>query len=207
MWLPMVTCRHILKYFLKYYERYLTNNMFFCFLALWLSAYRCFDHDLPVTEERVSVGTERLCSKTLQGQMWFNPLSKGLYLCDGTVWITVLEGENLPSKHPLMSTFYSALHLQKSYYFIYSDHKRLDYVSEHQVLPTSSETHDIEVYFYITSTLYNFNIYIFLFCCTAITISDLQAQGFPIRVKDPHKESLYLRSTVRWIQHFFFFFV
>ncbi|XP_034063282.1 thrombospondin-type laminin G domain and EAR repeat-containing protein-like [Gymnodraco acuticeps] len=70
-----------------------------------------------VTEERVSVGTERLCSKTLQGQMWFNPLSKGLYLCDGTVWITVLE-----------------------------DHKRLDYVSEHQVLPTSSETHDIEVF-------------------------------------------------------------
>ncbi|KAF3845030.1 hypothetical protein F7725_008193 [Dissostichus mawsoni] len=86
-----------------------------------------------VTEERVSVGTERLCSKTLQGQMWFNPLSKGLYLCDGTVWITVLEGENLPSKHPLMSTFYSALHLQRSHYSIYSDHKRLDYVSEHQV--------------------------------------------------------------------------
>ncbi|KAK5857618.1 hypothetical protein PBY51_010850 [Eleginops maclovinus] len=69
------------------------------------------------TEERVSVGSERPCSATLQGQMWFNPLSKGLYLCDGTLWITVLE-----------------------------DHKRLDYVSEHQVLPTSSETHDVEVF-------------------------------------------------------------
>uniref|UniRef100_A0A8C9Y0Q3 Thrombospondin type laminin G domain and EAR repeats n=1 Tax=Sander lucioperca TaxID=283035 RepID=A0A8C9Y0Q3_SANLU len=42
---------------------------------------------------------------------------KGLYLCDGTVWITVLE-----------------------------DHKRLDYLVEHQVLTTSSETHDVEVF-------------------------------------------------------------
>ncbi|XP_031166167.1 thrombospondin-type laminin G domain and EAR repeat-containing protein-like [Sander lucioperca] len=69
------------------------------------------------TEERVSVGLERPCSEPLQGQMWFNPLSKGLYLCDGTVWITVLE-----------------------------DHKRLDYLVEHQVLTTSSETHDVEVF-------------------------------------------------------------
>ncbi|XP_042357388.1 thrombospondin-type laminin G domain and EAR repeat-containing protein-like [Plectropomus leopardus] len=69
------------------------------------------------TEERVSVGLEQLCSELLRGQMWFNPLRKGLYLCDGTVWITVLE-----------------------------DHKRLDYVLEHQVLTTTSETHDIEVF-------------------------------------------------------------
>ncbi|GLD69348.1 thrombospondin-type laminin G domain and EAR repeat-containing protein-like isoform X1 [Lates japonicus] len=69
------------------------------------------------TEERVSVGLERTCSELLQGQLWFSPLRKGLYLCDGTVWITVLE-----------------------------DHKRLDYVMEHQVLTTSSETHDVEVF-------------------------------------------------------------
>uniref|UniRef100_A0AAX7UXZ8 Thrombospondin-like N-terminal domain-containing protein n=1 Tax=Astatotilapia calliptera TaxID=8154 RepID=A0AAX7UXZ8_ASTCA len=56
-------------------------------------------------------------NKTLHGQLWFNPLKKGLYLCDGTVWITVLE-----------------------------DRKRLDYVLEHQVLTTSSETHDIELF-------------------------------------------------------------
>ncbi|KAM7376057.1 hypothetical protein PAMP_005806 [Pampus punctatissimus] len=75
--------------------------------------------DLPVigTEERVSVGLEQSCSELLQGQLWFNPLRKGLYLCDGTVWTTVLE-----------------------------DHKRLDYVLEHQVLTTSSETHDVEVF-------------------------------------------------------------
>ncbi|KAK9534348.1 hypothetical protein VZT92_009394 [Zoarces viviparus] len=69
------------------------------------------------TEERVSVGLEQSCSGLAQGQMWFNPLRKGLYLCDGTVWVTVLE-----------------------------DHKRLDYVLEHQVLTTSSETHDVEVF-------------------------------------------------------------
>ncbi|XP_058471470.1 thrombospondin-type laminin G domain and EAR repeat-containing protein-like [Solea solea] len=68
-------------------------------------------------EERVSVGLERSCSELLQGQLWFNPLKKGLYLCDGSEWITVLE-----------------------------DHKRLDYVLEHQVLTTSSETHDVEVF-------------------------------------------------------------
>ncbi|CAJ1073332.1 thrombospondin-type laminin G domain and EAR repeat-containing protein-like isoform X2 [Xyrichtys novacula] len=69
------------------------------------------------TEERVSVGLQRLCSEQLQGQLWFNPLKKGLYLCDGTTWVAVLE-----------------------------DHKRLDYVLEHQVLTTSSETHDVEVF-------------------------------------------------------------
>ncbi|XP_074516712.1 thrombospondin-type laminin G domain and EAR repeat-containing protein [Sebastes fasciatus] len=78
------------------------------------------DHDHVTsyeTEERVSVRLEQSCSEPLQGQMWFNPLKKGLYLCDGAVWITVLE-----------------------------DHKRLDYVLEHQVLTTSSETHDVEVF-------------------------------------------------------------
>ncbi|XP_040055648.2 thrombospondin-type laminin G domain and EAR repeat-containing protein isoform X1 [Gasterosteus aculeatus] len=67
--------------------------------------------------ERVSLGLERSCSEQLQGQMWFNPLRRGLYLCDGAEWVTVLE-----------------------------DHKRLDYVLEHQVLTTSSETHDVEVF-------------------------------------------------------------
>uniref|UniRef100_A0A667XPP5 Thrombospondin type laminin G domain and EAR repeats n=1 Tax=Myripristis murdjan TaxID=586833 RepID=A0A667XPP5_9TELE len=66
---------------------------------------------------RVSVGLERLCSNSLQGQLWFNPLRKGLYLCDGTGWVPVLE-----------------------------EHKRLDYVLEHQVLTTSSETYDVEVF-------------------------------------------------------------
>ncbi|XP_026161813.1 thrombospondin-type laminin G domain and EAR repeat-containing protein-like isoform X2 [Mastacembelus armatus] len=75
------------------------------------------DSHLTPYEERVSVGLERSCSEMHQGQLWFNPLRKVLYLCDGTVWITVLQ-----------------------------DQKRLDYVLEHQVLTTSSETHDVEVF-------------------------------------------------------------
>ncbi|MED6267720.1 hypothetical protein CHARACLAT_014949 [Characodon lateralis] len=69
------------------------------------------------TAGRLSVGLERPCSELLRHQLWFNPLKKGLYVCDGSAWITVWE-----------------------------DHKRLDYVSEHQVLITSSETHDVEVF-------------------------------------------------------------
>ncbi|XP_029349737.1 thrombospondin-type laminin G domain and EAR repeat-containing protein-like [Echeneis naucrates] len=69
------------------------------------------------TEEPVSVGLARSCSKLQKGKLWFNPLRKGLYLCDGNMWVTVLE-----------------------------DHKRLDYLMEHQILTTSSETHDVEVF-------------------------------------------------------------
>ncbi|XP_061824119.1 thrombospondin-type laminin G domain and EAR repeat-containing protein-like [Nerophis lumbriciformis] len=69
------------------------------------------------TEARVSVGLQQPCSELLQGQMWFSSLEKGLYVCDGTSWIVVLEAP-----------------------------KRLDYVVENQVLATSSETHDIEVF-------------------------------------------------------------
>uniref|UniRef100_A0A8C6TMB7 Thrombospondin-type laminin G domain and EAR repeats a n=1 Tax=Neogobius melanostomus TaxID=47308 RepID=A0A8C6TMB7_9GOBI len=44
-------------------------------------------------------------------------MNKGLYLCDGSQWITMLQ-----------------------------DHQRLDYILEQQVLTTSSETNDIEVF-------------------------------------------------------------
>lgn len=47
--------------------------------------------------KRVEVGPQRSCSETLQGELWFNPQRRGLYLCDGTAWITVLQGE---ASHP-----------------------------------------------------------------------------------------------------------
>ncbi len=66
-----------------------------CFLASMIASLSlCFDHKLSETEERVSVGLEHSCSELLQGQLWFNPLKKGLYLCDGAMWIAVLEGED-----------------------------------------------------------------------------------------------------------------
>uniref|UniRef100_A0A3P9I1V7 Thrombospondin-type laminin G domain and EAR repeat-containing protein-like n=1 Tax=Oryzias latipes TaxID=8090 RepID=A0A3P9I1V7_ORYLA len=74
-------------------------------------------HAVSDADKQVSLGSERTCTEMLQGQLWFNQEKKGLYLCDGSTWITLLE-----------------------------DHKRLDYLLENQVLATSSETHDIEVF-------------------------------------------------------------
>ncbi|XP_010884719.3 thrombospondin-type laminin G domain and EAR repeat-containing protein [Esox lucius] len=77
-------------------------------------------HDSPPALEadvRVSLGKERSCSDSFKGQLWFNPVRRGLYLCDGTVWVPVLQ-----------------------------ESQRLDYVLEHQVLSTSSETYDVEVF-------------------------------------------------------------
>lgn len=120
----------------------------------------CFDRKLSELNERVSLGLERSCSEQLQGQMWFNPLRRGLYLCDGAEWVTVLEGESPRSKtsaHKQVFLFHCEI--DKSFYLlIYSDHKRLDYVLEHQVLTTSSETHDVEVSFFF-----------FLYLCTIFT--------------------------------------
>lgn len=106
-------------------------------LSLW------FSPKISAQEEKVSVGLQRLCTEQIKGQLWFNPLRKGLYLCDGTMWIAVLEGGNQ------FLNFYSWESLCFAYSEIIlsflSDHKRLDYLLEHQVLTTSSETHDIEV--------------------------------------------------------------
>lgn len=51
----------------------------------------------------MSVGLERACSELLLGQLWFNPVKKGLYLCDGSAWVTVLEGENATIMHEKVS--------------------------------------------------------------------------------------------------------
>lgn len=50
--------------------------------------------DLSESMQQVSVGLESSCSELLQGQLWFDPLKRGLYLCNGSSWITVLEGNN-----------------------------------------------------------------------------------------------------------------
>ncbi|CAB1327930.1 unnamed protein product, partial [Coregonus sp. 'balchen'] len=69
------------------------------------------------TEVRVSVGLEPSCSGSVRGQLWFNPVRRALYLCDGTLWVPMLQ-----------------------------ESQRLDYVLEQQVLSTSSETYDMEVF-------------------------------------------------------------
>lgn len=82
--------------------------------------------------------------------------------------------------------FFSSLieHWWNSHLSIYTDHKRLDYVLEHQVLATSSETHDVEVFINFTNDKWQFtDSWVgnhcclfsfgrsFVLCSSAVTIS------------------------------------
>uniref|UniRef100_A0A8B9HJF7 Thrombospondin-type laminin G domain and EAR repeats b n=1 Tax=Astyanax mexicanus TaxID=7994 RepID=A0A8B9HJF7_ASTMX len=77
-------------------------------------------NELPLypyeAEVRVSP-VSPLCRVSEVGQLWFSTEKKGLFLCDGSMWITMLQ-----------------------------ERERLDYVEEHQDLFTTSETFDIEVF-------------------------------------------------------------
>ncbi|XP_062311724.1 thrombospondin-type laminin G domain and EAR repeat-containing protein-like [Osmerus eperlanus] len=68
-------------------------------------------------EVRVTLGIQPPCSKTEQGQLWFDTLNRGLFMCDGTAWQPLLQ-----------------------------EKMRLDYVEDYQDLYTRSETFDIEVF-------------------------------------------------------------
>ncbi|KAK7168854.1 hypothetical protein R3I93_004990 [Phoxinus phoxinus] len=77
--------------------------------------------DLPLhpyeAEVRVTAGESPPCGHSEEGQLWFSTLKKGLFLCDGMMWLTMLQVK-----------------------------EKLDYVEDHQDLFTSSETFDIEVF-------------------------------------------------------------
>ncbi|KAK1903098.1 Thrombospondin-type laminin G domain and EAR repeat-containing protein, partial [Dissostichus eleginoides] len=76
------------------------------------------DPEFPYeAEARVTLGTRPLCSEPELGQLWFNAQSRGLFICDGGRWRTLLHHQ-----------------------------ERLDYVEDHQDLYTSSETFDVEVF-------------------------------------------------------------
>ncbi|XP_035533233.1 thrombospondin-type laminin G domain and EAR repeat-containing protein-like [Morone saxatilis] len=79
------------------------------------------DHHRPVypyeAEARVTLGNPPPCSGPEQGQLWFNAQRKGLFICDGFTWRTLLQNK-----------------------------ERLDYVEDYQDLYTSSETFDVEVF-------------------------------------------------------------
>nr|XP_060624006.1 thrombospondin-type laminin G domain and EAR repeat-containing protein [Anolis sagrei ordinatus] len=66
---------------------------------------------------KVTLGSRPPCTKSESGQFWFNAAQKGLYICNGTAWISMLEVE-----------------------------EKLDYLEEYQSLVTSSETKGIEVF-------------------------------------------------------------
>ncbi|KAJ8349868.1 hypothetical protein SKAU_G00249980 [Synaphobranchus kaupii] len=71
-----------------------------------------YEADLHVT-----LGTQPPCSKTQLGQLWFDTQKRGLFLCDGGTWVSMLQ-----------------------------EKKRLAYVEDYQDLYTNSETFDIEVF-------------------------------------------------------------
>ncbi|XP_041937368.1 thrombospondin-type laminin G domain and EAR repeat-containing protein isoform X1 [Alosa sapidissima] len=69
------------------------------------------------SEVRVTLGSRPSCTGTERGQLWFDTLKRGLFLCDGASWLPMLQ-----------------------------EKQRLDYVDDHQDVFTSSETYDIEVF-------------------------------------------------------------
>ncbi|XP_075855023.1 thrombospondin-type laminin G domain and EAR repeat-containing protein [Microcebus murinus] len=69
------------------------------------------------TDLKVTLGSRPPCTKVEDAQFWFDASRKGLYLCVGNEWVSVLAAR-----------------------------ERLDYVQQHQDLFTSSETLGIEVF-------------------------------------------------------------
>ncbi|NXK67400.1 TSEAR protein, partial [Sylvietta virens] len=69
------------------------------------------------TDMKVTLGARPRCSKQEKAQFWFNASRRGLYLCNGSTWLSMLEVQH-----------------------------RLDYVEEHQDLVTNSETMGVEVF-------------------------------------------------------------
>ncbi|KAG2458839.1 TSEAR protein, partial [Polypterus senegalus] len=65
----------------------------------------------------VTFGSAPPCTKTEAGQLWFDMLRRGLHLCDGRDWITMLQVK-----------------------------ERLDYIEDYQDLYTNSETLDMEIF-------------------------------------------------------------
>ncbi|XP_006743848.1 thrombospondin-type laminin G domain and EAR repeat-containing protein [Leptonychotes weddellii] len=69
------------------------------------------------TDMKVTLGSRPPCTKEEDAQFWFDASQKGLFLCVGSEWVSVLAAR-----------------------------EKLDYVEEHQSLFTNSETLGIEVF-------------------------------------------------------------
>ncbi|XP_026070560.1 thrombospondin-type laminin G domain and EAR repeat-containing protein-like [Carassius auratus] len=69
------------------------------------------------TEVRVTLGSKPACTAAELGQLWFDTLKRGLFLCDGAYWHSMLQEKD-----------------------------RLHYVDDYQDLYTTSETLDIELF-------------------------------------------------------------
>ncbi len=46
-------------------------------------------------EVRVTAGGIPPCGRSEEGQLWFNTLKRGLFLCDGITWLNMLQGDSV----------------------------------------------------------------------------------------------------------------
>ncbi len=46
-------------------------------------------------EVRVTAGGIPPCGRSEEGQLWFNTLKRGLFLCDGIIWLNMLQGDSV----------------------------------------------------------------------------------------------------------------
>uniref|UniRef100_A0A4W3H5T5 Thrombospondin type laminin G domain and EAR repeats n=1 Tax=Callorhinchus milii TaxID=7868 RepID=A0A4W3H5T5_CALMI len=68
-------------------------------------------------EVKVTLGSHPPCTQTEAGRLWFDVFRRGLFICDGKTWVSMLKAK-----------------------------ERLDYVEEYQNLVTYSETLDVEIF-------------------------------------------------------------
>lgn len=46
----------------------------------------------PESDTKVTLGSRPPCTKREKAQLWFNASRRGLYLCNGSAWVSMLEG-------------------------------------------------------------------------------------------------------------------
>lgn len=153
MWSPMVTC--ILQDI--WYNMCVPVHV--C-LLFWLSACLCvlitnFQKHRSECQWGWS-GRAQSCYKASCGSTRLGKASTSVMVqCGSPCWRVRIHLFN----HPILSKFLLSLSWKFDKILpilIYSDHKRLDYVLEHQVLTTSSETHDVEVPFYFVYIIFTY---------------------------------------------------
>lgn len=70
----------------------------------YLISMFAFSLQCSETEVHVTLGSKPACTAAELGQLWFDTLKRGLFLCDGAYWQSMLQGRKL--KIILFKNFY-----------------------------------------------------------------------------------------------------
>lgn len=127
-----VTCSVYLAVSLTYSWNWFCLNDFITTLVKASSgSWSWFYFYIAEAEARVTLGSPPPCSVPEQGQLWFNAEKKGLFICDGLMWRTLLHSESQfcsqwQSIHPHHKTN-QKIKLQSVRFFTYGKiHQKLD---------------------------------------------------------------------------------